>query len=253
METEQQLAVADLLVKDGLIIIEARYGENGLNPLGYHNQHHTKGAVIAGKAVMHLAIQNGNYDAALAPAAITAFGRHDTRQLLGSGVNEAESIAEMYEANERIGRRGPRLLDHLAEHAAQYMAATVVFIDKHGVLRQSPIGNDYGELIMADADLFSLGAPGETFWPQVQGLFTELYGPDADRETQTDFLARSQVPLLECHDYYTPEAAKLFPNQGMNLNSTVKVLDLLKSGDERYERLLHMPYSQNPQLFTADR
>lgn len=251
MGMEQQEEVASLLVGDALAIIDERYGPGGQKPLGYHNPNHTRGVVTATDAIAQLAIMNRRFNPSSMPASRVASGFHDVRQGLGTGINEGESIVEMHEAVERRGKRGPTLSDYLVELAAQYMAATVVFLDEDGVLRQSPIGNDYGELIMADADLFSLGAPEETYWTQAQGLFNELYGFEADRETQAKFLKNSQAPLLECHLFYTPEAATLFPHQAKNLSSTIKVLDLLQQGDERYENLMYVPFSVAPELFIA--
>lgn len=251
MEIEQQYILAGDLVDEGIAAIDRRYGPNGETPLGYHNPNHSRSMHAAGLAMCELAVMWGNFDPALVPAARVAFGWHDSVQLRGSGVNEAESIYEMHEAVRRKGRRGLTLSDRSAERAGQYMAATVVELDEKGVLRQSPIGDDYGELITADADLSSLGAPSDVYWPQVQGLFMELKGPNANRETQIQFLANSQIPLLQCHEFYTLEAQRLFPYQGRNLAIMVAALELLQKGDERYDNLFYKPLEEVRVLFDS--
>ncbi len=212
--------VVDGLVSRALSVVDEKYGVEGINPKGYHNPQHTADVVHAASELSDLAITHGKITPADKRLIIIAAAYHDTEQDTGSGNNEEESaaltIAHMREAG--------GFTEEDERTVRDIIMATVVSFDEAGKMRQGAIEADYRTQIMADADLASLGKPPEVYWDRAQGLFTEWNpGYDLNTEQGRKFIS-SQVTFISNHQYYTPEAAQLFPYLEANIAFTQELI-----------------------------
>lgn len=134
---------------------------------------------------------------------------HDIVQGLGAGLNESESAIEATNAMQESGMFSSTDIQKVTQ---MILATRVRYID--GIMQQAA-GNSILEHIIADADLAHLGLPFEEYAERARALIIELYGPNPTSDQIREFQASSHQ-LLSSHNYYTLEAADLFPHQTLN-------------------------------------
>lgn len=226
--------------------IERRYGPEGQTPLEYHNLPHTLNVESAVGAIARLAVLKRRFNLLHFSDLKVAASFHDETQLHGSRMNEVMSAKSMIDAVEHLGLQEVFTEDHLGRSVRYLLATIVEFHD--GKMYQSA-GDDYGEMILADADLSALGAPFGAHWLQVQKLFREFKGDGRSTYEQIKFLREVQLPLLEHHRFYTEEAATLYPDQAQNYEQVERAIDLMKTDHAVTRNLLYTPFDQVKGLF----
>ncbi len=210
---------AHLIVQQAFSIIDARYGPEGRNPKEYHNLLHTLGVVQAASDIADLAIADGKIAPEDKRLVMIAAAWHDTEQDLGSGPNEEESTASALIAMRAVGG----FSDRDEQLVSAMIMATQVHFDEEGKMSQSAITETshdtdlYLTKILADADLSNLGKTTEEYLVGLSGFFQEM-NPSVNVDSLQGLkVLQSQVPFLQNHTFYTPEAAQLFPNKADNI------------------------------------
>jgi predicted metal-dependent HD superfamily phosphohydrolase len=193
--------VTESLIRDALSELTAKYGTgngDGQNPKNYHNLIHTQDVIAAAKQ-----IAQSSPDLPLVEIA-AAF--HDLEQDLGSGPNEKSSAAT---AAKKMTETGSFTENEIHKVTTMILATTAHF--ENGTIIQAVTPGDYLSQILADADLSALGREPTVYWQKTLDLSKEI--------PNTDILAftRLQITLLKNHQFYTAEAAELFPHQQQNL------------------------------------
>lgn len=197
--------------------IEQKYGPEGQTPKSYHNALHTA-------QVMEAAEQIG-YEVGLPPKRhrnlIIAAAFHDI-------VHDADDDNE--------GRSAQIAVEKMLEHPAVFTgrdrddvahAIEDTRVNSGGGFPRQNAHTRLGRLL-ADADLSNLGLETAHYWRFSARYFEELFpdSPDDGSEMQS-FLYRS-LGLLSMHEFYTPEAKRLFPYQQRNLCFTRVLLRRLE-------------------------
>ncbi len=203
--------------------IEMYYGEDGNQPLAYHNTLHTEVVRQAASMIGALALRENkiNYkDFILLQVAASG---HDLIQLsVEPGKNEAESARLLSDWTYDY----PEVFDNDDRRRIKTaIKATSVSFDS-GVMRQSA-GDDFISQALCDADLASLGKPFDEFWQSASNYLQEMQAANYPNPTFSNpmkFL-HSQVGLLSSHKFYTPEAQQLFPHQNANIHRIIKLQD----------------------------
>lgn len=203
------------LVDRGLAEMRKKYGTgvgDGETPLASHNGIHTADVLRAVELISDLAIKKGKMSPVERVLAKIAAVYHDIEQRQGSGTNEEASAQEAVEAmvaaevfsDEEIGKVRSMIL------------ATRVFFDQEGVMKQM-ITEDYLSKVMADADLWTLGAPSEVFWDRTVRLLKEFKRAKTLSGDDIQEFAAEQALFIQSHPFHTEEARLLFPNAGNNI------------------------------------
>lgn len=204
------------LVDKGLAVMRKRYGTgvgDGETSLAYHNEDvHIKDVLRAVGLMSDLAIKKGKMLPEEKILALIAGAYHDVEQQQGSGTNEeasaqeaakAMAAAEVFSAEE-IGKVRSMIL------------VTRVFFDQEGIMKQM-ITDDYLSKVMADADLWTLGASTELFWDRTIRILKEFKNTERLSKDDVQEFAAEQVLFIQSHPFHTEEARLLFPNARKNI------------------------------------
>ncbi len=206
------------LIDRALLKVEKDYGLGGHTPKPYHSPERTIWVLSAAEQLADAAIINGKitkWEKELLKIA-AAYNNvvHDS--------NDPESEERSAEIAARhmnmLGLFGPQDIDR----TGRIILATKVKDQTEGHIQQSASKDDYLTMLMADADLFSLGAQPEVYWDMAKRLFAETH-PDQELagESLRQFV-HEQQNLISGHRYYTQEARQLFNHQP-------EILELLQS------------------------
>ncbi len=195
------------------------YDVDGKTPLAYHNSDHQKQVIDAATAIGKTKVFKGeisNRDLLLIEIA-AAF--HDITQLLGPVANEAASSA----IAEKVMRDYNLFADCDIDSVKEMILSTAIMIESDSVSQAvGSRGKDcILSMVIADADLSSLGSPWAVYHREANKLMEELHGKNISEADLESFYKR-QLALLENHHYYTEEAIALFPYQGRNLKRLKK-------------------------------
>lgn len=193
-----------------------KYDSNGSSPLSYHNGRHTLDVELATHAIGMKAVANSKITHRATTLLKIAASFHDVEQGMGSGANEDESAHIAAKQMEETSAFTPREV----EAVKQMILATKVYFED-GVMKQSANTEGLDEemtclcMILADADVASLGNQWEICFSRMKALEKEIHGNDPTAKAHKSFLA-NQLALLENHTFYTPEATALYPHQSEN-------------------------------------
>lgn len=203
------------IINDGLNEVGKKFGtgqNDGENPLTYHNSKHTQRVRDAALKIAGLAVNNPDHGITVNDLPLIELGAayHDNVQNLGPGKNEDASAEYVRKIMEESKIFTP---EDVAKVCGMIAGTKVSIID--GMIHQAG-GSGYETLILADADLHTLGSPFEIYWSQALNLLEEILGRPPSENEISNF-AKTQVAILSNHQYFTPEAGKLFPYQADNL------------------------------------
>lgn len=213
--------------------IQRKYGtgnNDGERPLAFHNRTHTMEVIKEVELLAKEAVKNGRgVDVEeIQELGITA-AFHDIDQDLKREDRERESARMLQEEMRETGI----FSEDQIEKAVNRLIGTTVSWDQYGAMRQWVDPNDYGALLLADADLANLGKTTEIYLEATVKLMKEINGGQIpDIQGQIKFW-QSNVRLLSSHEYHTSEAHDLYNNQSANLRKTQDILDELLQKEDR--------------------
>lgn len=210
---------SELMVTEAFVAIESKFGVSSATPKSYHNSLHALQVVSAATAIASLAIERDHLQSTDKGLVKIAAAYHDIEQNLGRGANELAS-AEI--AIKRMDKAG--IFSALDKREVELgILATAIYFDD-GILRQSATSGSMISQVVADSDLASFGCPTEQYWDVARSLFLELNpGQELEGQALEEFVDQ-QTCLLANHEFYTPEAAELFPHQEENLRFTTNLI-----------------------------
>jgi len=220
--TEVKKVACHQLVDEGLAIMRRRYGTgvgDGKTPLAYHNAVHTEDVFKAVEQISQLAVRGGKISTDQAMLVLVAAACHDIEQSLGRDENErvsAEETAKMMVAKNVFTERE-------INEVKKLILATRIYFDEKRVMGQRVVLDDYLTLIIADADLSTIGAPGELYWDRTLRLLREIKKVDSLSETEIREFAKGQVAFIRDHQFYTEEARFVFSNREENMKYAVSL------------------------------
>jgi len=203
------------LVEAGLEAVDRRYGPNGLRPQAYHNADHARDVMDAAIQMADAAIAEGKITEAEKDLLVLAGCYHDIERDYESGANEAASARNICV----LMRESGQFSDQEAVRVYKMIMGTeVYFVD--GVMNQSADPNDLLSMILADADLASLGKSSPFYWDRAMRYIKELTGTTEPSNDEIVAFALDQDSFLRHHEFYTDEAKVLFPYKQDNIRFT---------------------------------
>ena len=251
---------AALIAHNEFLTIERRYGSAKTAPLSgvwlpYHGVSHTREAHEAAFQTAQLLVSAGRLDPAYVPLVRIAAAYHDHEQDRVPGANECAS-ADAATAAMTDARFARDFSERDREFVRAAIMATVIQFDDRGRLRQSVnMSGDPAriltEMIMADADLVSLGTPdgprqGLVLQLEIQALAGKLDLPRTVAglmavELPEDVLERGlagQARLFATHRYELDlNNEVLGPQQQRNTEFVASLGQRFREG-ENFSRLL---------------
>jgi len=218
-EAKRTTAVATIL-GNSRALIERKYGAQSQKPLDYHYEQHFDDVTSATSRLADLAMARGKLTLRHMDIALIAASVHDIHQELGPGQNEYFSL--MY-GWKQMARHD--CFDHEDFClAGDSVLSTQVSIEPGGVIHQLLTGDSYTAKIVADSDLASLGQESVIYWDRATALHREFHpGVELTGSNLAKF-ANWQLVVLNNHDFWTPEAAELFPHKAENIAFVESVL-----------------------------
>lgn len=203
------------LVEAGLAEIDRRYGPDGIRPQAYHNADHTRDVMDAAIQLADEAIAKGEIEPGDKDLLILAACYHDIERDYESGANEAASARiialQMRESNQFSEQ-------DIVKVYKMIMGTEVWFAN--GRMFQSADPNDKLSMLLADADLASLGRSPQTYWDRAMRYIKEVTDNTEPTADQILHFALEQDNFLNQHEFYTEEANRLFPYKQANLRFT---------------------------------
>ena len=225
VDSPKKEVVVNELINHALSEVERKYGKgegDGGIPKSYHNRIHTQDVVDASENIAQLALTAGKIQTSDIPLIKIAASFHDIEQDLGGGLNEKESARLAEEEMRKTGIFG----DDDIRKVKEMIMATIVFFE-NGVMKQSAT-QDYLTQVITDADLANLGKKPDAFWEKAKRLLKEMKKTDnLSREDELAF-AKTEIPFLEHHKFYTPEADILFSHKQENIEFVKEHIKLLE-------------------------
>jgi predicted metal-dependent HD superfamily phosphohydrolase len=222
-QTEKEKAI-QRLIRKGLDVVKQRYGtgmNDGETPLFYHNFFHTLDVVKAVEIIGEMAVRNNKISPEQKPLIKIAAAWHDAEQSLGRNKSEDESAKMVKRAMETEGVFTPEEI----EETVRLVLATRIYFDEKGIMKQRTT-EDYATLIIADADLSSLGMKTCAYWERAINLLRETKTSRKLTFEEIKKFASRQVDFISNHLFLTPEAQILFPNQEENLRYVKLVAEM---------------------------
>lgn len=199
--------------------MRASYGTGGSDPRQYHNEVRTQRVIDDANLIADRAIESGTIVPADKELIHVAAAYHDVVQHLGRGLNE-EASAQMAQ---KVMYEFPDIFT--PEDRAKVARVIESTTPKDDLVDRHVTPGDHLVEVLADAEFAFLGSEWGVFWNSTMALFHELKTDDEKRKRKYPSpepinvveVARFGFQLIKGHRFYTPEAEKLFPNKGRNL------------------------------------
>lgn len=197
------------LIAFALDEIEWKY--DGLTPLCYHNRSvHTESVLRDARQIASLALRRGKIDPGDILLVEIAAAFHDIELGLGPRASEYESA---HIASTKMRESGQFSSEEIWKVSRMILATQARFIQ--GTIKQNARADDFLSQVLADADLAYLGS--KEYWPKAQLYLHERLGNRIANNAELLSFAKTQIPLLEAHSFYTEEAAELFSQKKANI------------------------------------
>lgn len=210
---------AAIIIKKNLDEVRRDYGPDGRRPLYYHDQVHSLDVVDAATQLGELAVTNGKIMPYQLPNLRIGGSGHDRVHELGSPYDEQES-AKLNAVDMLLS---DVFDDEDIDENKTMILATTTSIDDGGIMRQSASLSHYPSMLLADADLASLGKSPEMYWDRALRFLKETIGNPQPTDEQKAAFAISQEKFLRNHEFYTEEARQLFPHKADNIEYTADI------------------------------
>ena len=201
--------VAGVLAEKAFEDIATKYGQLGHTPKEGHDERHARASYRAGILIVEAAIESGRIEPHYKSLVMIACANHDRVLDLVSGKNERASAAI---ARADMSEYSIFSFRDMGVVSRAIIGTTVQF---QGLRMFQTPGADKISKIVADADLANLGSENDIFVKNSARMFAETH---PDGHGAQEFINFQRVLLAE-HEFYTPEAKILFPNQTSNLMS----------------------------------
>jgi len=218
-EFARQRAVKALIAR-GMETVIRLYGPNSPDPMPYHGPEHTMMVITSAGRLADAALAAGKITASQHDLLMIAAAYHDVVQDEGHD-NEALSAELAARHMNMVGIFAKEEIDRVQK----VIAATKVESVADYIIEQSADPDDYLTMLMADADLSSLGLPQDQYWDSACRFFAESNpGVELEGETLRAFI-KDQIRIVGSHRYHTAEACSLFNCQTENLEFLHKMLN----------------------------
>lgn len=206
------IEVAELIVADNLAEIDEKYGPNSPDPQEYHHRPHSEDVVAANRLIGGVALERGKItpvEAVLLP--VGGSGHDIVYNAFDKSDNERLSAMRTIE---KMRRYDCFQMEHF-QLVGLLILSTVVKEFQPRII-QSADPARYVTGIMCDSDLSSFGMPFEEFKPRALQYKRELKRTNGLPEMKYwDF----EIAILSNHQWYTSEAAELFPHLHENIEA----------------------------------
>lgn len=203
------MRACDGLINDGVALVASRY-DGDYVAHAFHNSGHTLDVVNATrKIIQYHELDLSPEDRLLLPVAAAWHDSiHDGSR---DGSNEHRSAAEVADRMRQHDIFTTRHIDRVAD----FVMTTIVSLEE-GRIIQSINPDDLGTLIIADADLSSLGMPPEDAIPRFKRYFQEISGQQPTCNGSFMNYLFGEIALLEAHRFHTEGAQVLYSHTTSN-------------------------------------
>lgn len=208
-------AATKYLIEQGLEHIRESYGPRSAYPQAYHNAEHAEDVMNATKLIAAEAAIQDKIPTNYVDLLVLAACYHDAVHKHPANDGQDETASAQMIAD-KMHATGAFAEEHIAIVGTAIMA-TRWRIDSN-TIRQA-VSDDYTTLILADADLASVGRPFDTFWDRSLKLKQE----QGNTQSDPDYIA-AQLTFLRNYRFLTPEAEEHFPHRAANIQHLEELL-----------------------------
>ncbi len=207
------------LAREGLELMDQRYGPQGASPRPYHNPNHVIDVIeSAYKLARASGVSQHGIELIIVGAAF-----HDVEQDKGIGENEATSAEAATKAMNKHSKGRPvskgfslrdqRFVDDIIHGTVWHMYRGRLV--QHAV---SPLAK-----FVADGDLCGLGKDIKPAWNNTLRLMNEIIGEGATIAQKLGFVANS-TEIFKGHSYFTSAAGFVYPHAHRSIEFMERIL-----------------------------